>query len=84
MTAGISLASVVGSFAVRQAAIALAKRGENLDRCFIGVSPGGVGQSLYSLHLQAQFGCIAYTQRGHIVKHNRLVLHRWFGSVAIR
>lgn len=36
-----------------QAAQALAKRGENIDRCFIGVSPGGVGQSLYSAHLAA-------------------------------
>lgn len=34
-----------------QAAQALAKRGENIDRCFIGVSPGGAGQSLYSAHL---------------------------------
>ena len=34
-----------------QAALALAKRGFNVDRCFIGESPGGVGQSLYSLHL---------------------------------
>ena len=29
-----------------QAAIAIAKRGLNVDRCFIGISPGGVGQSL--------------------------------------
>lgn len=36
-----------------QAAQALAKRGENIDRCFIGISPGGVGQSLYSAHLDA-------------------------------
>jgi hypothetical protein len=35
-------------FCCFQAAIALALRGENIDRCFIGVSPGGVGQSLYS------------------------------------
>jgi hypothetical protein len=39
-----------------QAAIALAMRGENIDRCFIGVSPGGVGQSLYSGHLASMFG----------------------------
>ena len=39
-----------------QAAAALAKRGENIDRCFIGVSPGGVGQSLYSSHLAAMYG----------------------------
>ncbi|CAE7650574.1 unnamed protein product [Symbiodinium sp. CCMP2592] len=38
------------------AAAALAKRGLNIDRCFIGISPGGVGQSLYSLHLAAMFG----------------------------
>jgi hypothetical protein len=31
---------------LRQAALALAKRGENIDRCFIGVSPGGVGRIL--------------------------------------
>lgn len=41
-----------------QAAIALAMRGENIDRCFIGVSPGGVGQSLYSGHLAAMFGTL--------------------------
>ena len=29
-----------------QSAIAIAKRGYNVDRCFIGISPGGVGQSL--------------------------------------
>ena len=39
-----------------QAAIALAKRGLNVDRCFIGISPGGVGQSLYSQHIAAMFG----------------------------
>ena len=39
-----------------QAAIALVKRGENIDRCFIGISPGGVGQSLYSSLLDAMFG----------------------------
>jgi len=39
-----------------QAAQALAKRGCNIDRCFIGVSPGGVGQSLYSSHLAAIYG----------------------------
>ena len=38
-----------------QAAIALAKRGLNIDRCFIGISPGGVGQSLYSLHLSEMY-----------------------------
>ena len=39
-----------------QAALALAKRGLNIDRCFIGESPGGVGQSLYSLHLDTMLG----------------------------
>lgn len=39
-----------------QAAQALAKRGDNLDRCFIGISPGGVGQSIYSAHLDAVYG----------------------------
>jgi hypothetical protein len=38
-----------------QSAIALAMRGENIDRCFIGVSPGGVGQSLYSGHLAGMY-----------------------------
>jgi hypothetical protein len=38
-----------------QAAQALAKRGENIDRCFVGESPGGVGQSLYSAHLAAMY-----------------------------
>ena len=38
------------------AALALAKRGENIDRCFIGESPGGTGQSLYSSHLAAVYG----------------------------
>ena len=38
-----------------QAAQALAKRGLNVDRCFIGISPGGVGQSLYSLHLSEMY-----------------------------
>ena len=27
-----------------------------MDRCFIGESPGGVGQSLYSSHLNAVYG----------------------------
>ena len=39
-----------------QAAQAHAKRGENIDRRFIGESPGGVGQSLYSSHLNAVCG----------------------------
>jgi hypothetical protein len=41
-----------------QAAQALARRGENIDRCFIGISPGGVGQSLYSAHLDAMYGAL--------------------------
>ena len=36
--------SNVQVFACNQAAIALAKRGENIVRCFIGVSPGGQQQ----------------------------------------
>ena len=43
-------------FAACCAAIALAKRGLNVDRCFIGESPGGTGQSLYSSHLHAVYG----------------------------
>ncbi len=43
-------------FKCMQAAMALAKRGENIDRCFIGVSPGGVGQSLMSAHIAAMLG----------------------------
>ncbi len=39
-----------------QAAQALARRYENIDRCFLGLSPGGVGQSLYSTHLAAMYG----------------------------
>ena len=39
-----------------QAAQALCKRGINVDRLFIGLSPGGVGQSLYSSHLAAVYG----------------------------
>ena len=38
------------------AAQALAKRGLNVDRLFIGLSPGGVGQSLYTAHLAAIYG----------------------------
>ena len=30
--------------------------GENIDRCFIGISPGGAGQSLYSAHINAVYG----------------------------
>ena len=28
----------------------------NIDRLFIGISPGGVGQSLYNSHLHAMYG----------------------------
>ena len=38
------------------AAQALAKRGLNVDRLFIGLSPGGVGQSLFTTHLHAIYG----------------------------
>ena len=43
-------------FKCGQAAQALAKRGINVVRLFIGLSSGGVGQSLYSAHLQAMYG----------------------------
>ena len=43
-------------YKANMAAIALAKRGENVDRCFIGESPGGTGQSLFSSHLAAVYG----------------------------
>lgn len=43
-------------FRCGQAAQALAKRGLNVVRLFIGLSSGGVGQSLYSTHLQAMYG----------------------------
>lgn len=43
-------------FRCGQAAQALAKRGLNVVRVFIGLSGGGVGQSLYSTHLQAMYG----------------------------
>ena len=42
-------------FKCGQAAQALAKRGLNVVRMFIGLSSGGVGQSLYSTHLQAMY-----------------------------
>ena len=44
------------AFRCGQAAQALAKRGLNVVRVFIGLSGGGVGQSLYSAHLQALYG----------------------------
>ena len=45
--------SNISAFKCCQAAQALAKRGHNVVRIFIGLSSGGVGQSLYSSHLQA-------------------------------
>ncbi len=42
----------IAVFECCQAALALTKRGE-ITRCFIGRSPGGAGQSLYCLHLDA-------------------------------
>ncbi|CAE7235509.1 unnamed protein product, partial [Symbiodinium sp. KB8] len=46
----------VDAFKCCQAAQALAKRGLNVVRLFIGLSSGGVGQSLYSSHLEAMYG----------------------------
>eukprot|EP00438_Fugacium_kawagutii_P034932 Skav206393 [mRNA] locus=scaffold834:643982:646531:- [translate_table: standard] len=43
-------------FSCNLAAMALAKRGHNIDRCFIGESPGAVGQSLFSMHIDAMLG----------------------------
>ena len=40
-----------GSF---QAATAVAERGYNVDRCFIRISPGGVGQGLYFSEMSRQ------------------------------
>lgn len=45
----------IAVFKCGQAAQALAKRGLNVVRLFIGLSSGGVGQSLYSTHLQAMY-----------------------------
>lgn len=45
----------INVFKCGQAAQALAKRGLNVVRMFIGLSSGGVGQSLYSTHLQAMY-----------------------------
>ena len=53
--------SRVHSVAGREAAVALAKRGENVDHIFIGLSPGGVGQSLFTQHLHAMMGLCAQT-----------------------
>ena len=46
----------ISVFKCGQAAQALAKRGLNVVRLFIGLSRGGVGQSLYSSHLNAMYG----------------------------
>eukprot|EP00974_Lingulodinium_polyedra_P052484 5049576-Lingulodinium_polyedra.AAC.1 len=40
--------------AVHQDCLAKAKHGENVVRCTIGRSPGGVGQSIYTSFLAAQ------------------------------
>ena len=53
----------VGVFKCCQAAQALAKRGLNIVRVFIGLSSGGVGQSLFSSHLEAQYLLMCYVQR---------------------
>ena len=45
----------INVFKCSQAAQALAKRGLNVVRMFIGLSSGGAGQSLYSTHLQAMY-----------------------------
>ena len=45
----------IAVFKCGQAAQALAKRGLNVVRLFIGLSSGGVGQPLYSTHLQAMY-----------------------------
>ena len=42
-------------FRCNQAAQALCRRGLNVVRLFIGLSSGGVGQSLYSAHLQSMY-----------------------------
>lgn len=38
------------------AALGIAMRGYNVDRCFLGIGPGGVGQSLFTAHLAALLG----------------------------
>ena len=52
------------------AAQALARRGINVDRCFMGVSPGGTGQSLYSTLLAAQYGSLHYFYDPNIWFHD--------------
>ena len=48
--------SIPDVFECGQAAQALCKRGINVDRLFIGLSPGGVGQSLFTSHIAAVYG----------------------------
>lgn len=40
------------------AALSLALRGHNVDRCFWGIGPGGVGQSLFTAHLATLLGSL--------------------------
>ena len=44
------------AFKCQFAALSLALRGLNIDRCFWGIGPGGVGQSLFSTHIAALLG----------------------------
>ena len=44
------------AFQCCMAALGIALRGLNVDRCFWGVGPGGVGQSLFTAHLDAVLG----------------------------
>ena len=46
---------ILNVFKCIQAAQALCKRGLNVDRLFLGISPGGVGQSLFSAHIAAVY-----------------------------
>ena len=69
-----------------QAALALAERGENIVRCFIGMSPGGVGQSLYSAHLDAMhqnlhsfFDPNVWYQEGELQKQ----VEQWEGCIVL-
>ena len=56
----------------------------NITRCFIGRSPGGVGQSLYSAHLAAMLGNIhvfsdpnVWYQEGELQKQ----VEQWEGAL---
>lgn len=44
------------AFQCSLSALALALKGHNVDRCFWGIGPGGVGQSLFTAHLAALLG----------------------------